>query len=68
MNDDRLAAKFKVCPLLVQSDTKPSYTMPGESFTRTYFSRCLREMCAAYKQQGCFCEKFQCSVLLKDCD
>lgn len=29
--------KRKVCPLLVQSNTEPSLTMQGASYTRTFF-------------------------------
>lgn len=47
-------ASRKVCPLLVQSDTNPSYTVQGQSWTRTYFLECLGEKCVAYRKElGC---------------
>lgn len=60
--------EFKGCPLLVQSDTNQSCTTAGQSWTRTYFLECIKEKCAAYKEQGCFCEKFQGTVCLKGGD
>ena len=51
--------KRKLCPLLVQSDTEPSYTVSGASRTRTYLSECLGQRCAAYFTQDGFCERFQ---------
>lgn len=55
--------KRKVCPLLVQSNTEPSLTMQGASYTRTFLIECLGEKCAAYIQQDGFCEKFQSAVI-----
>lgn len=49
----------KGCPLLINSDTNPSLTVNGQSWTRTYMLECIGEKCAAYKQQDGFCEKFQ---------
>ena len=54
----------KGCPLLIQSDTNPSLTMAGQSWTRTYMLMCVGEKCAAY--QGGFCDKFQTDVILKE--
>lgn len=45
--------KLKACPLLPQSDTSPSFTIPGESHTRTYFIRCLGNECATYVDGYC---------------
>lgn len=46
--------KRKVCPLLVQSDTNPSCTVTGQSWTRTYFLECLGNKCVAYRAgYGC---------------
>ncbi len=56
----------KGCPLLVQSDTTPSLTMTGQSWTRTYFLECLGEKCAAYHAQDGFCKKFQGRVTAKE--
>ena len=56
--------KRKVCPLLVQSDTNPSLTLAGQSWTRTWLSECIGDKCAAY--QGGFCDKFQTDVVLKE--
>lgn len=36
--------KRKVCPLLVQSDTTPSLTVNGETYTRTYFCHALAKI------------------------
>lgn len=58
--------KRKGCPLLVQSDTNPSLTMTGQSWTRTYFLECLGEKCAAYHAQDGFCEKFQETVTVEE--
>lgn len=49
----------KVCPRLVQSDTTPSLTMQGESWTRTYFAACIGEKCMAYRKQDGFCELWE---------
>ena len=49
----------KLCPLLVQSDTTPSLTMQGESWTRTYFAECIGEKCMAYRKQDGFCELWE---------
>lgn len=56
--------KRKRCPLLIQSDTNPSLTMLGQSWTRTYMLECVGEKCAAY--QGGFCVKYQTDVVLKE--
>lgn len=40
--------KRKGCPLLVQSETNPSMTITGQSWTRTWFAECIEEKCAAY--------------------
>ena len=55
--------KRKACPLLVQSNTEPSLTMQGASYTRTFLIECLGEKCAAYIKQEGFCEKFQSTVV-----
>lgn len=55
--------KRKACPMLVQSETNPSYTIEGQSWTRTYFLECLGEKCAAY--HGNSCDIWERSVLLK---
>ena len=54
----------KACPLLVQSDTNPSLTMQGQSWTRTYMLQCAGEKCVAY-QDG-YCKKFCRTVELED--
>ena len=54
----------KGCPLLIQSDTNPSLTMAGQSWTRTYMLMCVGEKCAAY--QGGMCDKFQTNVNLRE--
>lgn len=56
--------KRKGCPLLVQSETNPSLTMKGQSWTRTYMLECIGEKCAAY--QGGMCDKFQTNVNLRE--
>lgn len=53
--------KIKACPLLVQRETVLSCTVEGEKFTKTYFSPCVRDACAAY-QDG-YCKKFECDVM-----
>ena len=54
--------KRKRCPLLIQSDTNPSMTVSGRSWTRTYMMECIGELCAAYHTKDSWCEKFQCTV------
>lgn len=44
---------MKGCPLLVQSDTSPMMTVPGESHTRSYLLECLGEKCAAFFNGTC---------------
>lgn len=56
--------KRKECPLLLQSYTVPSLTIEGESSTRSYFSECIGERCAAYRAQNGFCEKWECTVAI----
>lgn len=56
--------KRKGCPLLIQSDTNPSLTMQGQSWTRTYMLQCTGEKCVAY-QDG-YCKKFCRTVELED--
>lgn len=56
--------KRKGCPLLIQSDTNPSMTVSGQSWTRTYMLECIGEKCVAYKRQYMFCEKFQTRVIM----
>lgn len=53
--------KRKGCPLLIQSDTNPSLTMSGQSWTRTYMLECVGEKCAAYWENG-YCETFKKNV------
>ena len=50
---DALEITRKACPLLVQSDTSPSLTVPGESHTRTFFLECLGGQCAAFVSGRC---------------
>ena len=54
--------KYKVCPLLIQSDTNPSCAVSGQSWTRTYFLECIGEKCAAYNGQHGICERFYTNV------
>lgn len=56
--------KRKVCPLLIQSDTNPSFRVEGQSWTRTYFLECLGNKCAAYHDY--FCNRWETSVRLKE--
>ena len=56
--------KRKGCPVLIQSDTKPSLTVKGQSWTRRYMLECIGEKCAAY--QGGMCDKFQTNVILRE--
>lgn len=58
--------KRKSCPFLAQSITEPSLTMQGVYFTRTFFTECLGEKCAAYVQQDGFCEKLQSTVITRE--
>ena len=58
--------KRKGCPLLIQSDTNPSMTISGQSWTRTYMLEWLGEKCAAYHCQDGFCEKFQTLVIMPE--
>lgn len=44
----------------MQSETNPSMTITGQSWTRTWFAECIGEKCAAY--QGGLCDKFQTDV------
>lgn len=55
--------EYKACPLLVHSDTSPSMTIAGESYTRTYFLRCLGPKCVAC-ENGNFCKRFENGVLM----
>jgi hypothetical protein len=51
----------KGCPLLSESDTRTSFTIAGESSTRTYLLCCIEEKCAAYRRSGVqsgVCAKF----------
>ena len=54
---------MKVCPLLVQVDTNPSYTIDGQSHTRTWFAKCLGIKCGGYANG--FCNRFDTYVLEK---
>ena len=62
----------KLCPLLIESEVKPSLTIEGQSWTRTYFSECIGEKCAAYNEAHDTCEKFYTNVkgmeAMKDAD
>jgi hypothetical protein len=50
----------KRCPLLVRSDTTQYMTPEGKAWsTRPYFLECLREGCAAYREQDGFCEMWK---------
>lgn len=49
--------EHKACPLLVNSESQPSATVPGESLTFSYFRDCLANRCAAYRSG--FCERFK---------
>lgn len=53
--------KYKVCPLLVQSNTNVSLNIKGQSWTQTWFSDCLEEKCAAYHDG--FCNTFRNTVV-----
>ncbi len=53
--------EYKACPLLVQSDTTPSFTLKDAVYTRTYFLECLANKCAAY-QIG-MCQRFNTTVI-----
>jgi hypothetical protein len=55
---------LKACPLLVQCDTNPSLTVPGQSWTRTYLLRCQGGKCAAYNNGHC--AKFDTDVKISD--
>lgn len=44
---------LRACPLLVQSNTEKSWTIPDTSYTRTFFLECLGHKCAAYKDGVC---------------
>jgi hypothetical protein len=57
--------KRKVCPLLVQSDTTPSLTVNGETYTRTYFLPCIGEDCVAYHALDGYCKKWQSNTMLR---
>ena len=52
----------KLCPLLIQSETNPSMTIEGQSWTRTYMLECIGEKCAAYNEAHGTCERFYTSV------
>jgi hypothetical protein len=45
--------KMKGCPRLMQSETRVSATVAGESFTSSYFLPCIKEKCAAYRRGHC---------------
>lgn len=55
---DEAKAKRKACPLLIQSDTNPSLTMAGQSWTRTFFIECLGPKCAAWDEVTHECHRF----------
>ncbi len=42
--------KLKACPFLLQRDTTPSLTIAGESYTRSFFLRCLGGEYAGFVQ------------------
>lgn len=48
----------KGCPLLVQRDQMPSYTVPGECYTRSYMLECLGDKCVAYREKDGYCRRF----------
>lgn len=52
---------MKVCPLLVQSDTNPSYTIDRQSYTITWLTECLGKKCSGYANG--FCKRFDTFVL-----
>jgi hypothetical protein len=54
----------KGCPLLIQSDTNPSWTVAGETHTRTYFLQCIGEKCVAFEAESC--KQFHTSTILKE--
>lgn len=58
--------EHKACPLLVGSETQPSATIPGQSWTSSYFRECLGNKCAAYHSQDGFCERFKSVVSVPD--
>lgn len=49
----------KRCPILVQHDQMPSYTVRGECYTISYMLECLGERCAAYRVADGYCRQFQ---------
>lgn len=55
---------------MIQSDTNPSMTVQGQSYTRTYMLECIGEKCAAYNEAHGTCERFYTNVkrteVLKD--
>lgn len=55
----------KGCPLLIQSDTEPSLTVSGRSYTRTYMLECVGGKCAAYKRENGFCKRFNQPLILE---
>ena len=58
--------KLKACPLLPQSDTSPSFTVPGESHMRTYFLQCLGNKCATFVDG--YCTRFNNNIVMKEED
>lgn len=55
---DEAKAKRKACPLLIQRDTNPSLTIAGQSWSRTFFLRCLGPECAAWDEVTHECNRF----------
>ena len=55
---DKPTVERKGCPLLVQSETNPSLTMAGQSWTRTWFLDCSGPACAAWDEVTHECNRF----------
>lgn len=56
-----MSVKLKKCPLLVQSDTRSSNLVAGESWTRSYMVPCIKDGCSAFDwdfRRGCYCKMF----------
>lgn len=53
--------EMKGCPLLIQSDTMNSFTVEGESDTRTYMLPCITGKCVAFglNHGRLYCKRFE---------
>jgi hypothetical protein len=45
--------KLKLCPLLINRQRTPSFTVENMFTEDTYFSPCLRDNCAAFVDGSC---------------